>query len=563
MPGETQRIVIVGASAAGLRCASRLARLRPGWSLTVVEAEESYSIAACGLPYVLSGDIDDLEALRRTADGTLRDDAYFAGVKGVEVLAGRRAVAIDTAGRKLRIRDRDGAEETLAWDELVLATGARPRRLPDQPQHPRVSVFHTADDVRPLHGQLARGGIGSAIVIGAGFLGCELAEAFAALWGAETTLLETAPSPLPGLLDPEVGAIVAHTLRENDVDLRLNIRVDRIEPDDDRVTVHLAGGETVTGDVAVVAVGVEPVVELAVAMGIRLGPTGAIAVDERLATSAPHVWAAGDAAEVRHAVTDEAAWVPLGSLANRQGRTLANILAGRDDRFPAVAAAAALKVFDLNVAAAGITREAAAARGDAVRSVWITAHDRADYWPEAAVIALQLTYRPESRRVVGVQAVGPGEVAKRVDVATQLLVRGATLAEFAGLEHAYSPPYAPAIEPLAVAAMVAENAEDGVESRGPAEDLGETRILDVRLAGEIAERPLAMAGVTCLPQGELRERQEELAARPWLVVCEHGPRAAEVVRRLQDSGLTASYLGGGLKWRDLAGWNSQPGPSTE
>lgn len=551
-----QRVVVVGASAAGLRCASRLARLRPGWRIIVVEARDEFSYGACGFPYVLSGDIEDLEELHRTADGTTRDADYFAQVKGVEVLAGWRAVGIDAAGRALLLEDAEGGERSLPWDELVLAAGARPLRLPDQPDHPRVVTFHTAADVRELHGRLARGEIRKAVLVGAGFLGCELAEAFVALWGAEVTLIEQADSPLPARLYPEVGAVVAHALRENDVDLRLGTGVERIEPTDDDVTVHLAGGGSVVGDVAVVGIGVAPAVELAETADIRLGPTGAIAVDERLATSAPHVWAAGDVVEVRHTITNEPAWLPLGSLANRQGRTLANVLAGIDDRFPPVAGAAALKVFDLNVASVGLSRTEAIARGDDVRAVWIASHDSADYWPEAAEILVQLTYRPLSRQVVGVQAVGPGEVVKRVDVATQLLQRGATLAEFAQLEHAYSPPYAPALDPLAVAAMVAENVEDGVAAGEPREQMAGARVLDVRNAEERAERPLGTVAAVEIPQDELRARRAELPGGPWLVVCERGPRAAEAVRWLAADGIAAHYLGGGLRWADLAGWRA-------
>jgi NADPH-dependent 2,4-dienoyl-CoA reductase/sulfur reductase-like enzyme/rhodanese-related sulfurtransferase len=549
----THEVVVVGASAAGLRCASRLARLRPEWRITVVEARETYSFAACGMPYVLSGDITDFEALHRTGDGATRDADYFRGVKGVEVLAGWRATAIAPDKNELLVQDSGGQEKALPWDELVLATGARPLRLPGQPDHPRIVSFHTPEDVKSLHQGLATGKIGSAIVIGAGFLGCELAEAFTSLWGAEVTLLEAATSPLPAQLDPETGAMVARTLRENDVDLRLNTRVDDFVIVDDQVAVHTGGGETVTGDVAVVAIGVEPAVELAVAAGIKLGPTGAVAVDERLATSRPHVWAAGDVIELKHTVTGKPVWVPLGSLANRQGRTLANILAGQNDRFGPVAAASAIKVFDLNVASVGVTRQTASAHGQSVRSVWISAHDRADYWPDAEEIGVQLTYRTDTRQVVGVQGVGAGEVAKRIDVATQLMHAGATLTDFARIEHAYSPPYAPALEPLAVAAMVAENTEDGIEVQSPEGKLDGFQILDARNEDEIEDRPLDLPGVTCLTLQNLRKSEKEIDLRPWLVVCERGTRAAETVRWLTGRGVEAAYLGGGLRWRSLAG----------
>lgn len=557
MTVEKHDVVIVGASAAGLRCASRLARLRPEWSIVVVEAEESFSFAACGLPYVLSGDITDLENLHRTADGSTRDCEYFSCTKGFEVLAGWRAITIEAEAHELQIQRRDGETRILAWTELVLATGARPRRLPDQPVHPRVVTFHSAADERPLHEGLARGEIEHAIIIGAGVLGCELAEAFGALWGAEVTLLEAAPTPLANLLDPEAGAIVAQTLRENEVDLRLDIRVESIEPTPDDVTVRIAGAEPVVGDVVVVVIGVVPAVELATEAGVRLGPTGAIAVDDCLATSVPHVWAAGDAVEVRNAVSHEPALAAFGSVANREGRTLANILAGVDDHFPPIVASTALRVFDLNVASTGFTRQAAAALGENVRSVWISAHDRAEYWPGAKEIAVQLSFRPGTQQVVGVQVVGEGDVTKRVDVATQLLHHGATLAEFAQLEHAYSPVFAPAIDPLAVAAMVAENAEDGIDACCPEISLDGYQVLDVRHPEEVAARPLGLAGVTCIPQEELRERLDEIELRPWVVVCERGTRSAEVVRWLKGRGGSAVYLGGGLRWRTLAGLDSE------
>ena len=552
-----RNVIIVGASAAGLRCASRLARLCPDWRIRVVEARETFSWAACGLPYVLSGDIPDAEALRRTHDGAVRDAAYFAGVKGVEVLAGRRAVDADAQARTLVVRDGSGGEEFLEWDELVLATGATPVRLPGQPDHPRVTAFHTPEDMRALHERLAGGGLRRAVVVGAGLVGCELAEAFVALWGAEVTLLEAATTPLPGLLDAEVGALTAAALRAEDVDLRPGVAVEGIDADDDGVTVRLADGGTATGDVAVVAVGVRPEVELAAAAGLRLGPTGAVAVDERLAASTPHVWAAGDAAELRHAITGGPVHLPLGSLANRQGRTLANVLAGRDDAFGPVAGTAAVKIFDLNVAATGLTRAAAAAAGLEARSVWISAFDRADYWPEAREISLQLTYEPGSRRVLGVQAAGAGEVAKRIDTASQLLLRGAALAEFTRLEHAYAPPYAPALDPLAVAAMVAENREDGVEPLSPLDLPPEAPILDVRHEEESEARPLDALGATRLPLESLRDRGEDLDLRPWLVVCERGTRSAEATRRLRALGADATYLGGGLRWRALAGLDEQ------
>jgi NADPH-dependent 2,4-dienoyl-CoA reductase/sulfur reductase-like enzyme len=295
MSEDKRRIVIVGASAAGLRCACRAKRLQPEWSVTVVEARPVFSYGACGMPYVLSGDIEELGALRRTPYGIERDEDFFVGAKGLEVLSPWRAKSVDTEDRRLTVVN-GNQERAIEWDELVIATGAEPRRLPGQPEHDRIRLFHIWDDVKPLTLGLMRGEIGEVAVVGAGLVGCEVAEAFRSLWGAEVTLIEAAPTPLPEILDPELGEVVARHLESQGVTVLTRSPVDEFVPDDDGVTLR-AGGREVRADVAVVAVGVRPSVELARAAGASLGPTGAIRVGDRMETTVPHVWAAGDCVE--------------------------------------------------------------------------------------------------------------------------------------------------------------------------------------------------------------------------------------------------------------------------
>ncbi len=551
--------MIVGASAAGLRCACRLARLRPKWPITVVEERETFSVAACGLPYVLSGDVASAASLQTTSDGALRDAAYFAAVKGVEVLSGR-VTAVDVGAGLLTCEGPGSERVALEWDDLVLATGARARRLPNQPLHPRVRSFHAPEDLAPVHSALGKGQISRVVIVGAGLVGCELSEAFHLLWGVEVSLLEAANAPLAGFLDPEIGAVVAAALRRNGVDLRTGAAVSAITADDERAEVT-AAAERFAGDLVLVAIGVEPQVDLARSAGVALGRTGAICVDERLATSIPHVWAAGDCVEVRRIPGGDSAYLPLGSLANRQGRALANVLAGGKDRFPGAVGAVAVKVFDLNVAATGVTRAAAEATGLQARSAWVVAHDRAHYWPEAKEIVVHLVYEAGSRRVLGVQAVGEGDVAKRVDVATQLIARGADLGEFANLEQAYAPPFAPAIDPLAQAAFAAENQEEGIEARPPGGALEGPRLLDVRHSGETEERPLP-ASARQAPLEELRSSLPLPERGEWLAICERGARSAEAVRLLKAAGGSAKYLAGGLRLRALMGLAGSPGKTS-
>jgi NADPH-dependent 2,4-dienoyl-CoA reductase/sulfur reductase-like enzyme/rhodanese-related sulfurtransferase len=547
--GEGNRaVLIVGASAAGLRCACRLVRLKPHWQVTVIDESPFFSYAACGLPYVLSGDIEDVVSLRKTVYGAVRDQRYFAEEKGVAVLAGWRATSIGLAEGLLRIEGAEG-ERHLKWDELVLAVGARARLLPKQPRHPRVRTFHRWNDVDALKEGLAHGQIRSVGIVGAGPLGCELAEAFRELWGVEVALFEAASAPLPGLLDPELGACVARHLEEHAVRVLTDCPIESLQPDDSGVTIR-AGGNEVRVDVCVVAAGVEPSVELARRVGARLGESGAIAVDEQFRTSVPHVWAVGDCVEVRDAVSGRGLFRPLGSLANRQGRTLASILGGRGDRFPPVAGASAVKAFEFNVAAVGTTEERARAGGMTVRSSWVTVDDRPHYWPESAKIHIKLVYDPASHRVLGVQAAGRGDVVRRVDVATQLIVRGATLAEFAELEHAYSPAYATAVDPLAIAAFAALNQEDGVEAEPPLAPLVE--VTDLRLPEERQSRPARAAVVHEVALSGLRSSPDARLQAEGTVVCERGGRSSEAVRLLHDAGLRTRYLGGGLLWREAA-----------
>jgi len=547
----TRRVVIVGASAAGLRCAARLGRLQPDWRITVLERSTAFSFAACGFPYVLSGDIDGLDELRSTAWGSLRDRRFFEEVKGLEVLEGHEVLSIDTKGRTLEAKGPDGMVR-LGWDELVLATGASPARLPGQPEHPRVRNFHVRDDVASMKGGLIRGEISHVAVVGAGLVGIELAEAFRSLWGAEVTIVEAADHPLPQLLDPEAGALVRAALEGEGARVLCGAPVEGIEAGDNGVTV-LCGEERVDADLAVVAVGVRPNVDLAIDAGVALGRTGAIAVDEQLATSVPGIWAAGDCIEVRHAVSGEPVHCPLGSLANRQGRVLGGVLAGREERFKNVAGAMAVKVFELSVASAGCSLAEARRLGFHAEAVWMTTDDRAHYWPESEDIHIQLVFEPETLRLLGIQAVGKGRVVDAVDLAAQLLLRGGPVTELERIEHCYAPPFAPALAPLTVAAFVARNHVEGVRCSSPLMAGEGRRILDVRLTAEQEARPWEWGESLHIPVEELRSRLAELDhSAPWLVVCERGTRSAEAVRWLRQRKLDACYLGGGMIWRSAA-----------
>jgi NADPH-dependent 2,4-dienoyl-CoA reductase/sulfur reductase-like enzyme/rhodanese-related sulfurtransferase len=545
----SKRIVIVGASAAGLRCACRLKRLQPDWPVTVVEARDLFSYGACGMPYVVSGDIDTIGQLRTTAWGVDRDEAFFADVKGVEVLAGHRALEV-LPDRRLLVEGPDGPRQ-LVFDELVIATGATPRRLPDQPDDPKVRTFHVLEDVKPLKMGLMQGEIDHVALIGAGLVGCELAEAFRSMWGAEVTLFEAGPHILPDVLDAEVAAVAEQHLREQGVTLHTGQPVVGLEADDEGVTVRTADLE-LRADAAVVAIGVEPSVGLATALGAVVGATGALRVSPDLRTSVESVWAVGDCVECVHAVTGQGVHLPLGSLANRQGRVAADVLAGRRGAFPPVAGAMAVKVFERSVAAVGASAGRLERLGRPHRTAWVSVEDAAHYWPEAEELHLALVYDPEDRRVLGLQAIGGKWAVSRVDAATPFITRGATLDDLMALEHAYAPPFAGALDPVAIAAFVAANQEDGIASISPTASMDGVTVLDVRTDDEAAANAVDVAAKH-IELSEVRQRESEVPDGDLLVVCARGTRSAEAARWLARNGRELRYLGGGLRWRRAAG----------
>jgi len=547
----SRHVLIIGGSAAGLKCAARLRRLEPTWRITVLEKSTEYSNAACGFPFVLSGDLDDLDELRSTAWGAVRDGRFFSDVKDLEILEAHRATAIDPVRRIVEAEGPEG-KVSLGWDELVIATGAVPVRLPFQPEHPRIRSFHTREDVRFLKKGLINGRIAKVTVIGAGLVGVELAEAFRVMWGLDVTLIEAAPHPLPGLLDAEGASLVRTAMTGAGVRLECGAPVDSIEADDEGVTVSFGPG-TVRSDVCVVAAGVRPETDLARQAGVVLGKSGAIAVNQRLETSVPHIHAVGDCIEVRHAVTGELCYRPLGSLANRQGRALAGVLAGRGERFPPVAGAMTVGVFGLQAAAAGCTLAEARMRGFHAEAVWMTTDDCAHYWPESRDLHIQLVFEKETLRILGIQVLGEGRVKETIDPAVVFVTEGLSLEKVESVEHCYAPPFAPALAPVAVAAFVARNHVEGLRCLGPLSNFSPWRILDVRLPDEQKARPCRWPETVHIPIEELGSRLEELnrSAR-WLVICERGTRASEAVRRLQRRGVEAAYLGGGMIWRTRA-----------
>ncbi|MBW2568605.1 MAG: FAD-dependent oxidoreductase [Deltaproteobacteria bacterium] len=539
------KIVIVGASAAGLRAAARAKRLMPESRITVIDGGKIISYGACGLPYYLSGDIESPRALMETSWGTLRDPEFFKNVKGLDVRIQTIVTNVDIESKSVSlVNKKTGDAENLQFDKLVLATGATPIILPGIPaNHQRISTFKTVEDAIVWRKKLETGQLEKIAIIGSGFIGIELAEAFTTMWDAKVDLIEMENRILPQILDTDMSFMVEKHLKEQGVRLHKSCRVTTINDIPDGLEI-VTDNKTIKTEYAIVGIGVRPRVKLARQMGLKIGKHGGITVNKNLQTSHPDVYAAGDCIEVEY-FHGEKAVIPLGSLANKQGRAVGDQLAGRKTSFKKVAGSACVKVFDYNVAATGLSETMAARYGIPTRVVCGTFNDLAHFYPEDKNIFLKLIYNPDTLQILGFQGAGEGNVVKRVDVLGNLLLNKGRLEDLLDLEFAYSPPYASVLDPLYVLGAAALNQEEGIVSQNPAEPLDNGLVLDVRTSDEAKNYPLE--NTMHVPFEELRERVNELGKNNAIkIICSRGTRSAEATRWFVEAGhKNVAYVRGG------------------
>lgn len=551
MSASTRRILIVGGVAAGMKTAARIRRLDPKAEVLVIERGPHLSYGACALPYYLEGLFENLDEVRMTAAGAVRDEGFFRKVKGVEVRSGWEALAIDRSGKRLRLRELDsGREEELAYDQLVLATGNRPI-LPPLPgiELQGVVPLKSMEDAAALD-RLASSAR-QAVIVGGGLIGLEVAEALIKR-GLAVTLLEMKDQVLASALDFGMACLVHRELRRQGVALRLGEPLQALEGEEGRVTTVRTARGTYAADLVLMAIGVRPETTLAREAGLEIGPSGAIAVDERMCTSDPAIYAAGDCAEATDLLSGRKVYVPLGSTANKQGRVVANNLCGRPEHFPGILGSLIVKVFDLNVARTGLSEEDAQLLGFAPVAMLAPAPDKAHIYPGAKPITIKLIADRSSRRLLGAQIVGFGDVAKRIDTLVAALSFGASVDQLAQLDLAYAPPFSSAMDPLHQAANALRNKLDGIASLDPLQlqellnGSAPPLLLDVRSAAEHAE--VRIPGATLLPLAALRERLEELPRERTIVpFCKLSLRGYEAQVILQAAGFSnVRYLEGGI-----------------
>ena len=448
------RLVVIGGDAAGGSAASQAKKLaaRRGEDLDVVlfERGRTTSYSACGIPYWISGTVDDGERLI-----TRTPEQHRAA--GIDVRMRTEVVGIDLQERRVHWRDLDaGTEGTEPYDDLVHATGSVPMRPPVPGiDAPGVHGVQVLDDGAALRAELDERDVQRVVVVGGGYIGLELAEA-CRMRGLEATVVDMSAQPV-GTFDPDVGRFIADAVRDEGIELVLSDAVAGIETGADgrACAVVTASGRELPADLVVLGLGVRPNVALAREAGIPLGTSGGIAVDNRMRTQAEGVWAAGDCVESRHRLSGQRVVVALGTHANKQGRVAGINIGGGYATFPGVIGTAITKVCNLEAARTGLSSQEAEAAGYSFVTAWVDSTTRAGYFPGARPIRVKMIAERRSGRLLGAQVVGQAQAAKRIDALAICIWNEMTVDEILSLDLAYAPPFSPVWDPVLIAARKA------------------------------------------------------------------------------------------------------------
>ncbi len=546
------RVVIVGGVAAGPKVASKVIRLRPETEVTVLERGAFLSYAGCGLPYYIAGVVREQRELLSTPLGAVRDPVFFQNVRNVTVRSRTEALAVDREGRRVRVVDRrTGHERWLPYDRLVLATGATPI-VPEVPGRdlPGIYTLHGVHDAEGIRASLAEGRARDVVIVGGGLIAVEMTKALA-LRGCRLTVIEKEPRILR-FLDAEIARLVERHLEANGVRVLTETRLLRFEGES-AVRAVVTDRGSIPVDLVVLGAGVRPASELARAAGLELGVAGAIRVDDRMRTTDPDIYAVGDCVETRLLPGGEPGYIPLGSTANRQGRTAAVNLCGGDEVFPGVTGTMVCQVFDYAVGRTGLSEREAREAGRRVVTALHAGPDREHFLPEARPLMLKLIADADDRRLLGLQAIGPGQGDKRIDVAATAITAGMTIDAIAQLDLGYAPPFSPAMDNLITAANIAKNKLAGnmpsiapVELKAQLDARTPLLLLDVSSPGEYAR--VRLPDSRSIPLGALRGRLGELPRdRPIVTLCANSIRGYEAALILRAAGFPdVRVLDGGL-----------------
>lgn len=535
-----QNVVIIGGTACGPKAAARACRCDPNAHITIIEQGSNLSTATCGLPYYVSGVINSQGAL------VARGLDFFQDVMNIEVLIHTQASAINRESHEIELLDlKTSRVSKIGYDKLVIATGSLPV-VPNLQGKQLKGIFtitkiEHADAIRNF---ISSNNAKKAVIIGAGLIGLEMAEAFASQ-GLKVTVIEALNWLLPALLDFEVAAYVEKHLRAKGVELLFGQRVTAFEGDKNGLVhkVFTATNE-LEANVVLLAAGVKPNVKLAKDAGLTIGSLGGISVNQALQTSDPSIYAGGDCVENVNLITRKNMLAPLGSTANKHGRIIGTNITGGHETFPGILGTAIAKVFDYNVGRVGLSETQAREAGYDVVTSLVPSFEHATYYPGSKEILVKLLAEKSTGRLLGGQVAGPGETAKRIDVLATALNFGANVDDLANLDLAYAPPYNSALDPLHNAANVIRNKQSGlakaltpINVKNKLDNQEDFVFLDVRSPLEWKECRIEAPQARLIPLGKLRANLKSLPEDAEIVIfCRSSVRAYQAQRILEGAG---------------------------
>lgn len=547
-----KKVLVIGAVALGSKAACRLKRLEPETEVLLIDQDEHISYGGCGIPYYVSGDVADATELQSTSFHMLRDERFFKDCKDIDVMTRTRVTAIDRGEKRIEIEKQDGSREYLSYDKLVIGTGSRVRdlKIPGQELQGVFSVGSLRDAIQ-IKAAVASGQVSSAVVLGAGFIGLEMAEALADMWGIETRVIEISDQIMPGFVGPEMAKMAQTHMEEKDVTFHLGQRVLRFEGEAGGVSRVVTETESFEADLVIVAGGIVPNGELAAAAGLEVGFNGGIVVDAHMRTTDPDIYAGGDCVLVPNAITGKPGYYPLGSLSNRQGRVIGDNLAGKESVSPSVVGSFVVKLFDVCLCGAGLTLKAALEAGFDAISVRMCQLDRAHFYPSKELMYLELVVDRGTRQVLGIQGTGSKGDATvgRINAVAALLPHKPKVEDISNLEFAYSPPFSSAMDIVNALGNVADNLLDGRMCPIGCEEFaenwekierGEVCLIDCRAKADARIFEERYSGFwKSIPQDELLRRMDEVPKdRPVVLICNTGVRSYEAQLNLRAMGHT-------------------------
>ncbi len=543
------KIVIIGGVAGGATAAARIRRLDEKAEIVVFERSGFISYANCGLPYYIGGVIED------ESDLTLQTPESFWKRFRVKMNVEHEVIEISPENKTVTVKNlKNGEVFTESYDKLLLSPGAKPIKPGFEGiESDRIFTLRTVEDTLKIKNYLNAYHPGSAVVVGGGFIGIEVAENLREL-GVKVTLVEAADQ-LMAPFDNDMASFIHAELRKNGIELMLGRMVEGFADNDSGIDVRLKDFGTIHTDMVFMAIGVAPETALAKSAGLELGIKGSIVVNDRMETSVPDIYAVGDAVQIRNFVTGTDTLISLAGPANKQGRIAADNICGGDSRYTGGQGSSVIKIFDMTAAVTGINEKTARSLGLDTDKVILSPMSHAGYYPGGKVMTMKVLFEKGSYRILGAQIVGFDGVDKRIDVLATAIRAGMKAYELIDLDLAYAPPYSSAKDPVNMAGYIIENIKNGIVKQWYYEDDetlprdGSVTLLDTRTVQEYSKGHVN--GFVNIPVDELRERIGELdKTKPIYVICQSGLRSYIASRILVGNGFDAYNFAGGFRFYD-------------